>query len=344
MILMAAWLCTLAAIAERLVVVDFTDGESVPSAAVFDASGHILGLTDTDGALDIPDGAAMPLTVRCTGYAEGFAESHGTLFLTPDVRELPEVKVLPGDRPVLHALCYMRIFTETCTGSDTTQSVGEYMADFLLPLQKAKGAKTRTEPRVLSGSTVTRVHTDGKPDSIYRTTLKDEWLPLHLLTSYPSGRSDSPLGQGSTVLVQGKHGPILTATVRPDRVTLFGDILADHKGHVWTPPAFKLLGMTLDITRMDRTGVYADDSGQWSPLNLSSLTHGMEMTCRGKMFKKAFHTDGPVYLRVIIEYYPVELTPLTAAESAKVAKTAPDTQLCRPNGIAAAPLSLPIEL
>ncbi|MDE5633812.1 MAG: hypothetical protein K2I51_03990, partial [Muribaculaceae bacterium] len=80
--------------AKGLIVVGRDDGMTVAGATLLSATGHILGITDKNGAVTLPDNAVYPLTVRSMGYeVVTVAAPRDTVVLNVMDYALPEVSV-----------------------------------------------------------------------------------------------------------------------------------------------------------------------------------------------------------------------------------------------------------
>ena len=97
------------AAAAAVKAVDAVDNGPVTGAAVFTASGAIVGMTDDKGEIEISDARAWPILIRCLGYKPATCDSYrSTVSMQPESYQLHEVVVTPVDRPVARILCYFR--------------------------------------------------------------------------------------------------------------------------------------------------------------------------------------------------------------------------------------------
>ena len=309
------------AAARALVVVDSVDGTPMMMASVFDANGTIVGMTDDYG--NLPD-CELPVTVRYIGYQPLFVNEHhaDTLRMTMTAYLLPEVSVVPTDRPVTRMVVYVREYATLASKADTIDCYFDYMGNFQWAKGKVKTFKG-SDRNFRRSSTdyrgYRRLHTAEK-DTILPAEEDDvDFLQLETLMSVPyeeireSWTKGAPADQTDTV--RGVAGFEKLRFNTSATYNIVEDLLADKEDHRWTPWFLKLLGLTTEFTAFKQSYVYpAEKSGIHQPETLLAHTFAMEATGRGKWFKKAFRSDDAVELRFYYEIYPVEVVYMSADE------------------------------
>ncbi|MDE6329134.1 MAG: hypothetical protein K2L83_00300 [Muribaculaceae bacterium] len=320
----AALMATSAVAADRMVVVGGDDGLPLAGATVLSDSGLIVGISDNDGVVAVPEGATYPLTVRSMGFGiVTVSEPRGSVVLPVVEYSLPEVTVSNADRPIRRIIWYCREYTTSATPSDTMQVYGEYMLETFNTDGKVKGYKSSDErANVKASRRYVRMARPELPDSVFIPSEDDETLRVF---SVEGGLFNPRVdkfeetaairGGGRIDSVAGKHSA--RAIMRKDngRYMTTVDFLSDHKGHVWSPGLFKLLGITMDFNRFDVGSCFrANDAGVYDIYDLLYSSMAVETLVRGKVLKWAFRSKDPVKMHMSIEFYPIEVTSHTVDE------------------------------
>jgi len=313
---------------DRIVIVDGDDGGALPAASVFNSAGTMLGISEDDGSFSRLVPSDYPLTVRYLGYyAASVTAPVDTVRMRPQVLSLSEVEVTKHIDGV-RVLCYAREFS-SAIASDTMSLYTEYMVDYVLPLKKAKGFKSRNTPRILLRRSVGRVAGRNGKDSVWRDMSNSviSWLDMTEISKNGLSEPESLRGRkyGCDSLVTHKISTVYRKT--PSRLSFTRDFLSDKKDHSWSPWFLKLLGFTMDVETMWESAVYpVKESGEYQSFDFSSWSYAIGACGRGKWFKKAFKTDKPVGISIFIEIYPVERELISVEESKKLKKGDPEVE------------------
>lgn len=331
------------ATAATLKVVSATANEPVAGAVVMDNGGAIVGFTDDDGSIDIADGVAYPVAVRCLGFEavnlDAFAP---TVTMTPVLYPLSEVTVKPGERPIRRIVTYVREYSICGTDRDTTQGYYEYMAESFDTERKVKGYQ-KSDARARMANYRGYSHTVNPAtglDSVARPKRDDgdglfELISMVASASVKGGTIVPELiNGGSRHAVMGKYYPKRIFRRSGQLYTITDDILADSKNHTMSPGVLKLLGMTLDITCGNFTTAFRPDAkGNYSLDEMIYKSINFEATLRGKWFKKAAKSKEPVKARTYIEVYPVAIEHLTVEEYQEARAERPHIPFKKPQGL-----------
>lgn len=303
----------------QTIVVDRREKQPVTGASVFSARGLIMGITDDKGQVPQFDKHDFPLSVRSVGFKEATLTAPvDTLFMEEEEYNLPEFTVSTDERPVVQVIAYVR---EYCTGAmagDTLQYYSDYMMrSFLTDRKKVKGYhESDANARVLNTRKYCRYINEIR-DSVAIPTDMENFLSWNRVVGF-NGRVEEPdtIRNGArTDTVQGKYSPILFYEKSPRTFTRTKDNLGNHKGHIYSPAIFKLLGLTVDATQLQLREVYvANESGIYGPGDLISEVFNIHMRGRGKLWRRFFRSKVPVEMDSYIEVYPVEVTYLTITE------------------------------
>lgn len=328
-LLLHVWL---AAVGERVAVVDGADGMPLPGATVFGSSGTIVGLTDTDGVIRVDNVADFPLTVRCLGYESAVCpRGQSRVELATATYALGEMVVVPVERPVVHMVCYIREYISGVTGTDTIMNFNEHMGDFFVHVRKIKGFKAVLSPRFLRSRLYSRIADSSGRDSIFRPDYRDDTFAWEQLMSMPKGKVD--LGEricaGAAVdTIMGKHGVKELLRRNGNNLTIKTDWLADSKNHTMSPFFFKLLGLTIDLTELQTSWIVStSDNCSYTAADIVSGTFSVKVTGRGKWIRKAFHTDTPVEMYSFYEVYPMTTDYLTVEQAKDMLANPPSPRI-----------------
>ncbi len=305
--------------AKKMYVVAQSDSQPLSGTILMSGNGTIVGMTDEEGACECM-AESLPITVRCIGYKDQHIAvvPPDTVFLLPETYELSEIVVNPADRPILKLRCYIREYTTGTFGSATIQMFGEYMADYFLNDKKVKGFHKISTPYVRAKRARVRYKNSAGLDSIAKPSDTDEflsWIDLCSINPHRRTMADSVMN-GATETVMGKYKQFSTCRINNNRLVYSRDILANYKGHHWSPWFLKLIGFTIDASEMRSKDVFLiDDKGNYGPHSLQMATYTMEMTIKSKFIKKAFHTKEPIKSFSTVEVYPLEAQYLTVKEA-----------------------------
>jgi hypothetical protein len=114
----------------------------------------------------------------------------------------------------------------------------------------------------------------------------------------------------------GKSGLILSIKQNAHTFTCIKDGLADTKDHKMSPWELKVLGATMDINQLYRTGVFkVNDKGVYHPKDLIEASFVLEADGRGKFLRKMLKSETPVVIRSIVELYVVDREYLSNEEA-----------------------------
>lgn len=297
-----------------ITVTGLDDNAPLRGVTAIDNSGMIIGITDSHGAITTASGTDFPLTFSGIGYETAtIATPTDTVKLATAVYQLPEVTIDPAERPITRVVCYAREYCSGTTSTDTLQMYSEYMTESFLAEGKVKGYNkyyAHLKPKARNSYARFMLREGG--DSIARPGKNDDITALSFLEKfstlpYTSFPEPEAIRQGAvTDTIHGKYGPqsIAVKTESAFMVTL--DALSDRKGHKYSPNVFKLLGMTMDFEELLCSQMYEPgEDGIHDIYDLVSNTCSLRALCRGKMFKKAFHSKEPIALWCFVEVYPV---------------------------------------
>lgn len=308
-----------------LVVVDSTDNTPIVRTPVFNTIGVVLGLTDVNGFIEV-DPLQYPVTVKGLGYEEYICrDAADSIWMTPAVYELDAVNVIPVERPVMRAVCYMREYISASTDNDTVMRFSEYSADVFIPVHKVKKFKAQRRPRILNHRTVIRITDKTGLDSIFTPAYREDNISWETLLEFP----DKPLTltplhpsvNSRTDTIQGKYAIAELIRINPERIIAQTDYLADFKNHSFSPLIFKLLGLTMDIVEMQGNWIYkTNDNGVYSVADIISGTFSFNITGKGKWLKKALKTKEEVSTYGYFEIYPLRIEFLTVDEAKAMIK------------------------
>lgn len=323
-----------------VVVVDDSDKGAVAGATVIGNSGIIIGMTDSEGKITVPE-RELPVTVRCMGY-EPLATSadNTTIGLKPSAYRLNEVVVDPAERPIKRVICLVREFCSGITDGDTLQLYTEGMAEAFFADGKVKGYKdSDTKARIKNRAEYARIVEDGK-ESVFRPG-RDNPISLFpwsgMIQLLPAQRIEvaQKIKDGAVSdTVAGECSPRFIRSRKNGLYNRSQDLLSDYKDHVWSPSFLKILGMSADLKTYTQTYSFADNGADSFGINdLAGGTANIELLGHGKIFKKAFKSGKPVEMKTYIEIYPLEITNCTVEEYKELRKDKSELPIRYPEGI-----------
>lgn len=296
---------------KTITVSGFEDRQPIAGAIIFDKTGIIKGSTDEKGQIPHIGTEDFPLTVKCLGYNNTLInEANDSVFLETMRLPLREIVITPGDRPVTRFLGYGREYMCYATPTDTMQAFTECILEIFIGDKKLKGFKKSdsNKPRIRGAKTYKRFTDNKGKDSISTKNngmLTDKWFTIKKQIS-----ESEALRSGSRQdVVQGKFGP-KTVMIRTDEFFKINeDNLADYKGHRWSPPILKVLGMTTEFSEMkDAYAFSVNETGTYTLEDLIYKTSSLRMFCTGKLVKFAYGSKDPVEMYMYLELYPLEIT------------------------------------
>lgn len=316
--------------AAKIRILDADDRMPLQAATVFSRGGNIIGITNSNGEIEIDSESAYPLQISCMGYNPVSADrSISTVLMTPATYQLKELVVTPAERPVERVVCYLREFITGVTGKDSVIYYNEHVADYFLTNGKVKGFKSHHSPRILNSRLYAKVSNNQVIDSIYRPSYRDDLLSWEMFAVLPGGMNNASeiLKGASAAKIEGKYSTREWIKDTPATLTVQVDNLADTKGHTMSPAIFKLIGFTLDFNEFMGTWVYRhNDSGVYNINDLISGNVSCTINGRGKWIKKAFNTTEPVLMHAAYEIYPLDIQYLTVKEAKELQKNPPATK------------------
>lgn len=325
-------------------VIDADDGSPVDAVAVFDASGHGLGLTGADGSL--PPGAAgvSRLTLRHVAFetAEVKADTvtSGVIRLTPRTFALPEVRALSNPE-------YIRVegYCRSYTSFGNEEFMGTSFAEGTVVYYLKPNRKGNANDSGKTYGYVIYEHITHKKDGVDSLRVKngkqgggivdmmDEGLSLPLLLE-TKGFADTDVSL-PYVEIPGKYSSLGSVRNSGSTITATTDLLSEYKEHKCSPVLLKLFGFTADCTEWISTQTYRADATR--PFDISSLvstSSSIRIVGRGKMFRKIFGGE-QVDLRSTTEIFITDISYLDK-DAAKEARKA--DELIKAAGI---PASVP---
>ena len=309
---------------QKVFVVDAENSTPIEGATVISATGMIIGITDRTGAIRITADRDYPLEIRSIGYEPFRLTAHSdTAALSTTTYPLPEITVQADERPIMKLTSYAREYSSGATPSDTIQLYAEYMfvsyhTDDNKKMKGFKGGDRAIWPRAVRR--YARYANSEGLDSVSRPDKHDnasflsfyDFLIGAPVNSFPE--TDAIAAGAKTDSVMGKHYPFARYAKTNDSYFISYDKLADHKDHRVSPTIFKIVGMTMDIDRLQTAFQYRATNDSLYTLNDFLFCSGsLHAQAKGKMFKWMV---GKKDLEVdcYAELYPVEIEYLTVDE------------------------------
>ncbi len=315
------------ALAERLL--DAETGTPLPLASISDRHGNVIGMTSREGVIPKLEADCFPITFAYMGYepVEVALPDGKDVLLRQNLYELPEIVVAPGSRPLLHLTGYMREVSSQLGPTDSITVFRESIVDFLTPVEKTK-FKGWSKPRVLASRTFVRISDSSGLDSIGSGVDNEYMLWGDRFSFIPSSKAipESMKGSGrfATDTVMGKYFPKNIWVKNGSMIRWYADMLADKKGHVYTPWVLKAAGMTSDFKDASFNYVFhKEDGNQLKPTDLTRMSLSIDILLRGKIAKWAYNSSGPLHLRTYIEFYLTDSEYLTETDGKALKKNPP---------------------
>lgn len=321
--LLSAFLSQIAWGQGYITVVDSSDMSPVEGATVISNNGLILGITDKMGKIAVNPKKDFPIEIRNLGFESvTISQPSDTVALIPATYSLSEITVKPGDRPIAKAICYAREYCSGATSTDTLQLYADYMLVSYLAEEKVKGYKSsdrnpspravRRVARISDSKGLDSISTPGKDDDINFLSFRD------VLPNLPSGVVVEPdaFKTGAVAdTVMGKFSPKNIYKKTDNLFTITIDGLGDYENHRWSPLLFKLIGMTIEMDKLQ--GAYAynlTSNGRYGLNDFIYSTGALHGLAKGKMFKLFLHNKSELDLDCYTEFYPVDIEFLTVEE------------------------------
>lgn len=308
--------------AARTIVVLDADGMPVIAASVMDGKGVNIALTDNQGHVAVNEGA-YPLIIKSLGLKTAhIAVPADTVIMPWEPMDMDEVVVSPHGRPIARVVCYIRCTSGLIADGDTTTMIWEGMADYLIPIARAK-MKGRDNPRLLNK----RYTITSTAEAVDSASI--ESLTFYQVINYPGKDLTESEGlrtaeAGNDTVKISKKGMIEELHSKtPAGYRIYSDYLAGKKNHSWSPWFLKMLGFTVDVKELAFTLLYGPGhEGVHSPLDMKAMTVGFHMIGRGKWMRKALGAKGDVDINSRVEVFPVDITFLSEQEAKESDKDA----------------------
>ncbi len=308
----------------KVIVIDESNNAGIEGATVISDRGIILGITDREGGIKVEKEKDFPLTIRCVGFEPATIQmAADTIKLHPATYELSEVDVKAGERPIRKVTSYAR---EYCTGAspnDTMQLFAEYMLINYIPIdeKKIKGFKSgdsaiwpkaaRRFARFANSEGLDSVASPDKFDNVSHLSF------YNLLVGVPvnSFPETEKIKSGAKVdSVMGKYYNSALYKKTDNNYIITYDRLANEENHSVSPMLFKIVGMTMDIDRMQSTYVYQIPTDSlYTPEDFIYTSGSIHALAKGKMFKWLLGKKD-VEVDCYAELYPVDIEYLTVDE------------------------------
>lgn len=340
MIAILGVLCSSAGVyAGKIVIVDGSDLSPVAGVTLIANSGLILGMTETDGSINVAADAIAPITIRCLGYKPLLCnELADTIRLEVESYPLAEVNVAPADRPITRVLFNAREYCSGATANDTAQIYGIYMVECFLADKSVKGYKKEDgRAKVRARKLYTRTAKSDGTDSVSTATARNEdSMPsfVEMCDFNVNTMQDEPekiVAGAISYSEPGKFGPKTSHRKSNGIYKVSTDMLADQKDHRYSPLLLKMLGATMVFKKMQITSAYqVGSSPKHSADDMIYKTVALNLSAEGKLIKKALGVDSNIDLSGYIEFYPVEVMHLTVDEYKEARKETGEIKFIEP--------------
>lgn len=318
-------LLSLSAIAGKpIIVIDSNDSSPIEGATVISGRGIIMGITDAKGSINVEPTKDFPLEIRSIGFEpSSIMQYKDTICLSPASYELSEIKIVPGERPINKVTCYIREYSSSTTQNDTIQYYADYMYVGYLAEQKVKGFKKGDEKLFLRNARrYARLSNSEGLDSVTVPSSYDDlsiWMSYKgMLLGIPKSSFEEPekiKNGASSDTIMGKYSVSELIKKNADLYTTNRDILGDYKDHKWSPWFAKVVGLTFEIDKLQRTyGYKTNPDGKYSFSDFiygSGTMHGIG---KGKLFKHFLHQKSDMNLDGYAELYIIDVEYLTVDE------------------------------
>lgn len=309
-------------------LVDAETKAPLPLASITDRSGNVVGMTDKSGVIPKLQKDRYPITFNYIGYAslQILKPVEDDVKMIQQEYELPEIVVIPGSRPLLHLMGYMREITSVLSSSDSVTIFKESVVDFLVPVKKTK-VKGWKKARELASKTYVRMSNSSCLDSVSTNHEYEFMLWGNRKSLIPSTIKIPDKIKGTDVAcdtIMGKYYPRIIWWKNGDITRWYGDALANEKNHITSPLALKLFGLTTDVTEISENYVFdTPDGGFIRPTDLRQVSVTIDMLAKGKLFKKTLDSSSPVNVRTYMEVYLTDREFLSEEEGKSLKKEIP---------------------
>ncbi len=316
-------LCAVAS-SSPVIVIDVSNNACIEGATVISDRGMILGITDQKGHIKVEKEKDFPLTIRCVGFEPStISQVADTIRLQPATYELSEVNVKAGERPIRKITSYAREYCSGATPSDTMQLFAEYMLISYIPIdgKKVKGFKSsdsgkwpiaaRRYARFANTEGLDSVASPDKFDNVSSLSFYDLLVGI----PYNSFPERNNIREGAKVdSVMGKFYNYALYKKNDNNYIISYDHLANEEKHSVSPMLFKIVGMTMDIDRMQSTYVYQNTlDSLYTTEDFIYNSGTIHALAKGKMFKWILGKKD-VEVDCYAELYPVDIEYLSLEE------------------------------
>lgn len=306
----------------KIFICDAVDMSPLPAASVTNGSGELVGLSDYDGYIDLST-RSLPLIISYQGYDKKIIkELTDTISLNSSVVSLPEL-VVGRDNTGVRLICLADELTTNIAGEDTIFVKARYIVDFILPFKdKPKGFKKQENARIINE----------QYDAVKRTKAGSEKIDAKEVFLLPAV-GFVELKSGSLVLPEViTENPVSDTRIkfdgldcnlrrRDNQLICSFDALENKKNHRISPGFAKLLGFSMDITRMEFTESFAYHPGEIDrAFDFLGASFGFDGILRGKMFKFMLGIKGDMSFQSSVELKLLDSQFITNEESRQLRK------------------------
>ena len=233
--------------------------------------------------------------------------------------KLDEVTVNSRHREVLHALGFVREFSELTTGTDTVFLFREKWVDFMLPAASVKRFQGWKLPRILASKSYYRFTNaeglDSVSDRFNRHFSWADWLQMPQRVKLPGNVSS---GDGTDTIF-GRHRPTEIWRRADDRIDLSVNVMADTMSRRWVPALNSFFRDNVDFERFDVRYLFKGVAGNWlTAHNLAALTATIESNGRGSNLHKFNRPRENYYVRTYAEMYVADREYISVREARKI--------------------------
>lgn len=309
-------------------LVDAETKAPLPLASITDRSGNVVGMTDKTGEIPELQKDRYPITFNYMGYASLQVPKpvEYDVMMIQQNYELPEIVIIPGERPLLYLMGYMREVTSILSTSDSVTVFKESIVDFLVPVDKSK-VKGWNKARELASKTYVRMSNSSGLDSVSNNHEYEYMLLGNSHSLIPSSSKVPNKIRNTDVAcdtIMGKYYPKIIWWKNGDETRWYGDALANEKNHVTSPWALKLLGLTTDFSEISINYVFNTPDGDFiNPTDLKQVSMTIDMLAKGKLFKKTFDSSSPLNVRTYVELYLTDREFLSDEDGKRLKKEVP---------------------
>ncbi len=238
--------------------------------------------------------------------------------------KLKEVTVNARQRQVLHALGFVREFSELTSGGDTIFLYREKWVDFMLPSASVKRFQGWKLPRILSSKSYYHFTDiqglDSVSDRFNHHFSWADWLQMPAPVNMPKTVS---LGEGTDTIVSHLFGRPRPAEIwrrsADDVIDLSVNVLADSTNRRWVPALNSFFASNVDFERFDLRYIYKGVGGNSvTPHDLDALTATIESNGRGRDLYRFGRGSVPYYVRTYAEMYVADREYISVADAREI--------------------------